>query len=88
MLRVITGRLKVSIKAQPSAAVSAENGLAPIPPLLPVKREWRDTVLGALGTTEDSYSPAHRSAPRRDAAALTKSTRAGTSPGTSGAAAS
>jgi len=68
------------------APPTPEPQLAPIPPLLPVKREWRDAVLGALGTTEDSYSPAHRSAPRRDPAALTKSTTAGTSPGTSGAA--
>jgi hypothetical protein len=36
--------------------------------LLPVKREWRDAVLEALGTTEASYSAAHRSAPKRAAA--------------------
>src|SRR5262249_19063667 len=68
------------------APPTPEPELAPIPPLLPVQREWRDAVLGAIGTTEDSYSPDHRSAPRRGAAALTKSTTAGTSPGTSGAA--
>jgi radical SAM superfamily enzyme YgiQ (UPF0313 family) len=44
-----------------------EPSLAPVPPLLPVKREWRDAVLEALGTTEESYSAAHRSAPRREA---------------------
>jgi hypothetical protein len=44
---------------------------APVPPLLPVKREWRDAVLEAIGTTEDSYSSAHRSAPRREARTTT-----------------
>jgi radical SAM superfamily enzyme YgiQ (UPF0313 family) len=47
------------------APATPEPELAPIPPLLPVKREWRDAVLDAIGTTEESYSPAHRSAPRR-----------------------
>ena len=47
------------------APPTPEPDLAPIPPLLPVKREWRDAVLGALGTTEASYSPHHRSAPTR-----------------------
>ncbi len=51
------------------APPTPEPGLAPIPPLLPVKREWREAVLAALGTTEDSYSPAHRSAPRREVSA-------------------
>jgi hypothetical protein len=37
-----------------------------VPPLLPVKREWRDAVLEALGTSEASYSAAHRSAPIRE----------------------
>src|SRR5262245_12038312 len=50
-----------------------EPELAPVPPLLPVKREWRDAVLASIGTTEDSYSPAHRSAPRR-AAVVQRST--------------
>jgi hypothetical protein len=50
------------------APPTPEPELAPIPPLLPVKREWRDAVLDAIGTTEESYSPAHRSAPRREAA--------------------
>jgi hypothetical protein len=36
---------------------------------LPVKREWRDAVLEAIGTTEASYSTAHRSAPKTDNAA-------------------
>jgi radical SAM superfamily enzyme YgiQ (UPF0313 family) len=49
------------------APATPEPELAPIPPLLPVKREWRDAVLEASGTTEESYSPAHRSAPKRDA---------------------
>jgi radical SAM superfamily enzyme YgiQ (UPF0313 family) len=43
-----------------------EPELAPVPPLLPVKREWRDAVLDSIGTTEASYSPAHRSAPKRN----------------------
>ena len=51
------------------ASPTAEPDLAPVPPLLPVKREWRDAVLDAIGTTEASYSSAHRSAPRRDGAA-------------------
>ena len=49
-----------------------EPDLAPVPPLLPVKREWRDAVLEAIGTSEASYSTAHRSAPdprNRDAGA-------------------
>ena len=50
------------------APPTREPDLAPVPPLLPVKREWRDAVLEAIGTTEASYSSAHRSAPRRDAA--------------------
>jgi hypothetical protein len=52
---------------QLTAPPTPEPQLAPIPPLLPVKREWRDAVLEALGTTEAAYSPAHRSAPRREA---------------------
>ena len=47
------------------AVPTAEPDLAPIPPLLPVKREWRDAVLEAIGVSEESYSTAHRSAPRR-----------------------
>ena len=31
-----------------------------------MKREWRDAVLEAIGTSEASYSTAHRSAPRRE----------------------
>jgi radical SAM superfamily enzyme YgiQ (UPF0313 family) len=46
-----------------------EPALAPVPPLLPVKREWRDAVLEALGTTEASYSAAHRSAPKHSVSA-------------------
>jgi radical SAM superfamily enzyme YgiQ (UPF0313 family) len=46
------------------ASPTPEPVVAPVPPLLPVKREWRDAVLDALGTTADSYSPAHRSAPK------------------------
>lgn len=42
-----------------------EPDLAPVPPLLPVKREWRDAVLEAIGTSEESYTLAQRSAPRR-----------------------
>ena len=49
------------------AAPTAEPDLAPVPPLLPVKREWRDAVLEAIGASEGSYSSAHRSAPVRDA---------------------
>jgi radical SAM superfamily enzyme YgiQ (UPF0313 family) len=48
------------------AVPTAEPDLAPVPPLLPVKREWRDAVLEALGTSEASYTSAQRSAPRRD----------------------
>jgi radical SAM superfamily enzyme YgiQ (UPF0313 family) len=47
------------------APPTPEPDLAPVPPLLPVKREWRDAVLEAIGATESSYSSAHRSAPRR-----------------------
>jgi hypothetical protein len=46
-----------------------EPALAPVPPLLPVKRESRDAVLEALGTTEASYSAAHRSAPKHSVSA-------------------
>ena len=46
------------------ATPTPEPDLAPVPPLLPVKREWRDAVLEAIGTTEASYSSHHRSAPR------------------------
>jgi hypothetical protein len=49
-----------------------EPDLAPVPPLLPVKREWRDAVLEAIGTTEDAYSSQHRSAPGREATAAKK----------------
>jgi radical SAM superfamily enzyme YgiQ (UPF0313 family) len=49
------------------APPTPEPELAPVPPLLPVKREWRDAVLEAIGATESSYSSAHRSAPRREA---------------------
>jgi radical SAM superfamily enzyme YgiQ (UPF0313 family) len=52
-----------------NAMPTPEPDLAPVPPLLPVKREWRDAVLEALGTTESSYSSAHRSAPRRSTSA-------------------
>ncbi len=45
---------------------TAEPTLAPVPPLLPVKREWRDAVLEAIGVSEESYSNAHRSAPVRE----------------------
>ena len=48
------------------ADATPEPELAPIPPLLPVKREWRDAVLEAIGVSEESYSTAHRSAPVRD----------------------
>jgi radical SAM superfamily enzyme YgiQ (UPF0313 family) len=48
------------------APPTPEPQLAPVPPLLPVKREWRDAVLDAIGTTEASYSPAHRSAPKHN----------------------
>jgi hypothetical protein len=40
--------------------------LAPVPPLLPVKREWRDAVLEAIGQNESAYSSKQRSAPRRE----------------------
>jgi radical SAM superfamily enzyme YgiQ (UPF0313 family) len=42
-----------------------EPQLAPVPPLLPVKREWRDAVLEAIDASEANYSDAHRSAPVR-----------------------
>jgi radical SAM superfamily enzyme YgiQ (UPF0313 family) len=52
--------------SKPSIArPTPEPDVAPVPPLLPVKREWRDAVLDAIGASENSYSPAHRSAPRR-----------------------
>jgi radical SAM superfamily enzyme YgiQ (UPF0313 family) len=51
------------------AEPTAEPDLAPVPPLLPVKREWRDAILEAIGGTEANYSTAHRSAPRREAVA-------------------
>ena len=40
-----------------------------MPPLLPVKREWRDAVLEAIGASEQTYSTAHRSAPVRETVA-------------------
>jgi hypothetical protein len=46
-----------------------EPSQAPVPPLLPVKREWRDAVLEAIGASEESYSTAHRSAPVREESA-------------------
>jgi len=48
------------------AEATAEPDLAPVPPLLPVKREWRDAVLEAIGVSEESYSNTQRSAPRRE----------------------
>jgi hypothetical protein len=55
------------------AAPTPAPELAPVPPLLPVKREWRDAVLEAIGTTEASYSSHHRSAPRRSTAPTAQS---------------
>ena len=48
------------------AEATPEPDLAPVPPLLPVKREWRDAVLEAIGASEQNYSAAHRSAPVRE----------------------
>ena len=63
------------------AEATAEPDLAPIPPLLPVKREWRDAVLEAIGVSEEAYSTAHRSAPRRETVAPLHLPQAGAAPG-------
>ena len=63
------------------AEPTAEPELAPIPPLLPVKREWRDAVLEAIGVSEDAYSTAHRSAPMREGVAPIRLPEAVAAPG-------
>jgi radical SAM superfamily enzyme YgiQ (UPF0313 family) len=55
--------------------------LAPVPPLLPVKREWRDAVLEAIGKSESDYSSTQRSAPRRESAPLHLPTQPVAAPG-------
>jgi radical SAM superfamily enzyme YgiQ (UPF0313 family) len=56
------------------AAATPEPDIAPMPPILPVKREWRAAVLAAANTTDPARSPVSdrpsgASAPRPERAA-------------------